>query len=354
MLQNTPGAPLALDGVEVSRLPRESRERQVRPHAVGARVGRGLAPALGIRDAICSMPRPSRAWRDISRCCSRRSSPIPTQRDRRAAAAHRGGTPPGAGRVERHGDRLSRDRCIHQLFEAQAARTPDAVAVVCDDRAADLCRAQRARQPAGPPPDRRWGWAPRCWWASAWSARSTWSSGCWASSRPAAPMCRSTRAIPGARGVHADRHAGPGAVTQQALLAQLPPFDGHLLCLDRDAASIAAQPDTNPPCAATAESLAYVIYTSGSTGSPRALLCRTPRWCNLMAWHADRLRRDGRVAQYHLIQLRRVRAGDLAASLSADPGRRRRRYAAATGEVRRPSSRTSDRATASSRNVVLQ
>ena len=25
------------------------------------------------------------------------------------------------------------DRCVHQLFEAQAARTPDAVAVVFDD-----------------------------------------------------------------------------------------------------------------------------------------------------------------------------------------------------------------------------
>ena len=63
-------------------------------------------------------------------------------------------------------------------------------------------------------------------------------------------------------------------LTQQALLAQLPPFDGHVLCLDRDAATIAAQPDTNPRCAATAETLAYVIYTSGSTGTPKGVAVR--------------------------------------------------------------------------------
>ena len=39
------------------------------------------------------------------------------------------------------------DRCIHQLFEEQAARTPDAVAVVFEDEQLSYRRAQRARQP---------------------------------------------------------------------------------------------------------------------------------------------------------------------------------------------------------------
>ena len=51
------------------------------------------------------------------------------------------------------------DRCIHELFEAQAARTPDAVALVCEDRSLTYARAERAGQPAGAPPPRRWAWA---------------------------------------------------------------------------------------------------------------------------------------------------------------------------------------------------
>ena len=47
---------------------------------------------------------------------------------------------------------IPRDRCIHELFEAQAARTPDAVAVRVEEADADLRRAGRAREPAGAPP----------------------------------------------------------------------------------------------------------------------------------------------------------------------------------------------------------
>ena len=46
------------------------------------------------------------------------------------------------------------DACIHDLFEAQAARTPDARRAGLRGRAAHLPRARRARQPARPPPAR--------------------------------------------------------------------------------------------------------------------------------------------------------------------------------------------------------
>jgi amino acid adenylation domain-containing protein len=60
-------------------------------------------------------------------------------------------------------------------------------------------------------------------------------------------------------------------VTQESLLAQLDFAGPHVVCLDRDAATIAAAGSTPPPCAATADSLAYVIYTSGSTGKPKGV-----------------------------------------------------------------------------------
>ena len=44
------------------------------------------------------------------------------------------------------------DRCIHELFEAQAARTPDAVAVRFEEESLTYARAERARQPARAPP----------------------------------------------------------------------------------------------------------------------------------------------------------------------------------------------------------
>ena len=40
------------------------------------------------------------------------------------------------------------DQCIHQLFEAQVSRDPDAVAVVYEDADAQLWRVERPGQPA--------------------------------------------------------------------------------------------------------------------------------------------------------------------------------------------------------------
>ena len=44
------------------------------------------------------------------------------------------------------------EQCIHELFEEQVARTPEAVAVVFEDRQLSYARAQRPCQPAGPSP----------------------------------------------------------------------------------------------------------------------------------------------------------------------------------------------------------
>ena len=64
----------------------------------------------------------------------------------------------------------------------------------------------------------------------------------------------------------------PVLLTQQHLLGRLPEYTGGTVCLDRDDASIAAQPASNPTSGATEENLAYVIYTSGSTGQPKGTL----------------------------------------------------------------------------------
>ena len=92
---------------------------------------------------------------------------------RRSAAAGAGARPP--------------------LFEAQAARTPGRDRRRAPASDPHLPRAQRARQPARPPPPRPRRRARGARRPLHSSARRRCSSACSASSRPAAPTCRSTR-----------------------------------------------------------------------------------------------------------------------------------------------------------------
>ena len=50
------------------------------------------------------------------------------------------------------------------------------------------------------------------------------------------------------------------------------PAGCRTLCVDADAAAIAAMPATAPDVAIHAENLSHVIYTSGSTGRPKGVM----------------------------------------------------------------------------------
>ena len=88
-----------------------------------------------------------------------------------------------------------RDQCIHQLFEEQVERTPDAVAVVFGDRQLTYARIERPRQSAGSLPGQLRRAARHAGGLVCWSDRSRWWSDCSASSRRAPPTCRWTRPI---------------------------------------------------------------------------------------------------------------------------------------------------------------
>ena len=49
----------------------------------------------------------------------------------------------------RRRERIRRRACLHELFEAQVERTPEAVAVVCEERAAELWGTEPAGQSTG-------------------------------------------------------------------------------------------------------------------------------------------------------------------------------------------------------------
>ena len=163
-------------------------------------------------------------------------------------------------------------RCVHELFEEQVERTPEAVALVCEKRQFTYGELnQRANQ----------------------LAHHLRQLGV----QPEVPVgiCveRSLEMVVGllgilkAGGVHvpmdptypAERIAFmvedtemPVLLTQQHLLTQLPESHPHLVCLDADWATVSQQPASNPVHVVRGEHLAYVVYTSGSTGRPKGVL----------------------------------------------------------------------------------
>ena len=78
----------------------------------------------------------------------------------------------------------------------------------------------------------------------------------------------------------------PILLAQEALARELADFAGQVVCFDKDSAALAQESPENPVVHVTRDNLAYILFTSGSTGRPKgvALEHRTPvtfvRWAN--------------------------------------------------------------------------
>lgn len=80
----------------------------------------------------------------------------------------------------------------------------------------------------------------------------------------------------------------PVLLTQSALLHQLPVQKGRVVCLDTDWERITREESTEKPLdETTADHLAYVIYTSGSTGKPKGAMNSHRGICNRLFWMQD-------------------------------------------------------------------
>ncbi|HEU4883028.1 MAG TPA: condensation domain-containing protein, partial [Longimicrobium sp.] len=160
-------------------------------------------------------------------------------------------------------------QCIHELFEAQARRTPQAVALVHADEAltyAELdARANRLahhlrRQGVGP--EARVGvcleWSPDLVVALLATLKA---GGVYVPLDPS---------LPAERLAFMARDAGVVAlVTRAALASRL--AVGVTVRVDADAERIAAERGDAPASGVAPEGLAYLIYTSGSTGRPKGV-----------------------------------------------------------------------------------
>jgi amino acid adenylation domain-containing protein len=162
--------------------------------------------------------------------------------------------------------------CLHQWFEEQAAKTPEARAVCCGEKTLTYAElnakanqlAQMLRR-AGVGPDALVGLLlDRSVELITGLLAILKAGGAYVPLNPGTPAARLEQQLAGAKAV----------VTLSALRSQLPPFAGTVLCFDEDRDAIAQQSPSNLSSVTTPEHLVYVLYTSGSTGVPKGVAVR--------------------------------------------------------------------------------
>jgi non-ribosomal peptide synthase protein (TIGR01720 family) len=79
----------------------------------------------------------------------------------------------------------------------------------------------------------------------------------------------------------------PVLLTQESLVEDLPPHSATVVCLDTFDWGPADKSLPNPDAGACPEDLAYVIYTSGSTGVPKGVAIEHRNTVALMQWASD-------------------------------------------------------------------
>ncbi len=176
------------------------------------------------------------------------------------------------------------DKCIHQLFEEQVERTPDAVAVVFDNQQLTYqqlnCRANQLAHYLGSLGVRADILVGLCVERSLEMVVGLLgilkAGGAYVPLDPEYPTERLSFMLE-------DAQVGV-LLTQQQLLEKLPEHQGQVVCLDTDWELISGSSQDSPITTVQDSNLAYVIYTSGSTGKPKGAINTHLGICNRLLW----------------------------------------------------------------------
>jgi amino acid adenylation domain-containing protein/thioester reductase-like protein len=177
--------------------------------------------------------------------------------------------------------------CIHQLVEIQVTKTPDAVAVIFEDRQLTYRELnQKANQLAhylielGVKPEVLVGvCVERSLEMIVALLAILKAGGAYVPLDPAYPQERLTYML--------EDSQAKVLLTQSYSIKNLSQGTTKLICLDSDVDAIGKCSINNPQSEVTRDHLAYVIYTSGSTGKPKGVAMPHAPLCNLLNWQLE-------------------------------------------------------------------
>jgi amino acid adenylation domain-containing protein len=174
--------------------------------------------------------------------------------------------------------------CVHELFERQVERAPDATAVSLEGRWLSYGALEhRANQLAGHL--RELGVGPEVPVALCLARSLELVVGLLGILKAGGAYVPLDPEYPRERVRFMLEDSGARLVlTQEALLRELPPVRVPVVCLDRDWTAISRIEGDRPAARTTAGNLAYVIYTSGSTGQPKGVANTHRGVVNLLGW----------------------------------------------------------------------
>ncbi|HEX6292788.1 MAG TPA: AMP-binding protein, partial [Herpetosiphonaceae bacterium] len=184
-----------------------------------------------------------------------------------------------------------RAAAVHALIEAQAARTPNASAIVFAGQALTYAELNaRANQLAHHL--RGQGVGPDVLVALCVERSLEMIVGILAILKAGGAYLPLDPTYPAERLHYMLSHSrAPVLLTQAVLVERLPEHQAQVFCLDADWHTLAQQPTTNPPRTVLPEHLAYIIFTSGSTGRPKGVMVTQRGLVNLVyglrAYFAD-------------------------------------------------------------------
>ncbi|HEY9724993.1 MAG TPA: condensation domain-containing protein, partial [Chroococcales cyanobacterium] len=164
------------------------------------------------------------------------------------------------------------DACIHQLFEAQVERTPDAVAVVFKDKRLTY-RELNAKANQLAHYLRSLGVKPDTLVAISVERSLEMVVGFLGILKAGGAYVPVDPAYPHDRRAYQLQDSQTAIVlTLERLVASLPEHKAQVVCLDSDWEVISQHSQENPVNETTPGNLAYLIYTSGSTGKPKGAM----------------------------------------------------------------------------------